>query len=120
MVSEPVQIEAFAGSLVQLCNEHAVDAVVSVDNSIDSIVGHVLARELGVSHGSVSVDLGRLETKSEVTGQEAIVVVALASQQTVSAEALQHFLGRTGRKVVVIGLKDQSSLEGSLTVSVSP
>lgn len=120
MIKNPAQIEVFAKSLVPLCAEHSVDAVISIDNLIDAVIGHIVARELSLRHSSLSVDLGRLENQGEIQGHGAIVVIALMGQQFVKADALHHFLGTGGRKVVVVGLKDGSSIDGSLSVSVSP
>lgn len=119
--ASPRNLEDLGQSLAGDCRDFSTSAVVTLDNPVDSILGHVIARELGVSRTAVLVDLGRISTDALIPDGTTVILVAVLAENQAMLSAIGTYLEGLGHGVIKLTMLTdavQEVTDGPMTIQL--
>ncbi|RNE56512.1 hypothetical protein [Cryobacterium tepidiphilum] len=112
MSTRPDAIENIGQAVAHEVKNLGAGAVIGWLSADETVLAHIVARELGVPRAVIDVDLGLLTISPELQPNCDVLVVATSLDQYPSLQAIRTVLESNGHHVVaVVSLDAQSGLE---------
>lgn len=111
----PSNLEDLGRELAIQYRDSAPSHVLTLNDAIDSILGHIVARELGISRSAMVFDLGRLSTDVEMPENSSVLIMALFPESQGAVSAIETFMDGRRLSAIVLTLRSVAPDVGSET-----
>ncbi len=112
--SDPAAVEVLGRAIADAGRGHKPSAVVTWLSPDDTVLGHIVARELGVCRGAVDIDLGLLTLEPALPNESRVLLVASSFDDRHSIGSMRTLLEGQGHTLVasvsIAAAEDESPL----------